>query len=224
MANNDTTQDTVQKIDPNASQTDIIDTLNENFQKLTKRIKNNNINISFLDLLRLDTVWSGTYDGTTPDIRLQNFISTVWNTLANYSGVLIQYTATSADASAFTYANATVNNGDYLVKLPGAQFVHVPGQDANYYQPSDFDYANGSITYTLVNTSVSRPSITFSSAASSGYSVATGTIGSQQTVTISGTLKSMRWYSSGEEVLWSNSYATLTNSTSLTLNYIAIYK
>ena len=94
---------TIVKIPNDASDEDAIKIINDNFSKITKRIKEQNINISFLDLLRLDTIWTGTYatDGTgsynnaAMENRRNNFISTCWNTLANYSGVYIQYTATS---------------------------------------------------------------------------------------------------------------------------------
>ncbi len=214
----------VQKIDPNVSQEDIIKTLNDNFETLTKRIKNNNITLSFLDLLRLDTVWSGTWRDTTPDSRLQNFISTVWNTLANYSGVLIQYTSTSGDISAFTYANTTVNNGDYLVKLPGAQFVHVKGQDANYYKPTSFNYNTGSIEYTLVTAAPETVTISFTTAANSGLQVQNSTCLAGASFNVPGVLKTVRWFYEGEEVLWSNSYQTNTNSSGDSLQYIAYYQ
>lgn len=214
----------VQKIDPNASQEDIIDTLNNNFQTLTERIKNNNINISFLDLLRLDTVWSKSWSGTSADSRRQDFISTVWNTLANYSGVFIQYTASGTEA-AFDFGGA-VNNGDYLVKLPGAQFIHIPGQDANYYKPTGFNYSNGSIDYTLATTTLPTVNITFSTAAASGLTVTTGTCSANSSFTVptGKTLRNVRWSYNGEEVLWSNSYNTNMNSSGDTLNYIACYQ
>ena len=222
MANNDT----VHKIDPDASQTDIIDTLNKNFRVLTERIKNNNINISFLDLLRLDTVWSKTWSDGDADQRKQDFISTVWNTLANYSGVFIQYTPSSTEA-AFDFGG-NVNNGDYLVKLPGAQFVHVKGQDANYYIPSStYDYAQGSITYTLAtNDNPPSPTVTISipTAAQSGYQVATGRVQPYGTASIPSQPQSVRWFTTiDEEVVWTGSYHTDQNVTNMTLDFIACY-
>ena len=225
MADNDV----VQKIDHNASQTDIIDTLNDNFQILTRRIKNNNITLSFLDLLRLDKVWSWTdgLSGSTDTQRLQNFISQVWNTLANYSGVYIQ--CTLAQDSPYDYAfdlhGEKVFNGDYLVKLPGSEFVHIDGQNANYYVPSStYSYGAGSITYELTSNGPSTKVISMPTAAQSGYQVITGRVSSQGTAPIPSQPQSVRWFTTtGEEVIWTGSYQTDHNVTNMTLDFIACY-
>ena len=227
MAENDNTLVPV----PSSPDDAVIKTINDNFRKLTERIKQTNINLSFLDLLKLTTTWAGSYDSSASsadsaaDQRKQEFISTVWNTLSNYSGVYIQYTGITTQSYAFNFMGYTVNNGDFLIRLPGSQCLYIEGQKPGYYIPTSFNGVDGTIAYSLNNTGASSTSVTIP-AIVSNYTVTMGT----WTTALTNTIRDVRWFTeSDEEVFWDGSYKATTPPAELrakisTLQYIFLHK
>jgi len=142
---------TVQAILKDQSDSEIITTINHNFQVLTERIKELNISLSYLDLLKISTIFQaqnpiqeGAISSTIQDTNLQNFVSTCWNTLANYAGVYIQCSNTSAIVFKWM-STYDVKNGDFIVKLPNNQSLYLPGVEPRYMVPSS--YAEPTITF-----------------------------------------------------------------------------
>lgn len=115
----------------------IIDTINYNFFTLAKRIKGLNDEFSYLDLMRIAKVFTSAE--SDPNTILNSFISTCWGSLDNYAGVYIRlYTAR---AYFKLDENTTIRSGDYVVKLPGNQFLHIAGMDPDEYVPQ-YDVQN----------------------------------------------------------------------------------
>lgn len=146
-----TNNHTVQAILSSQSDSEIITTINHNFQVLTERIKELNVSLSYLDLLKISTIFQATDPGSTPsstiqDANLQNFVSTCWNTLANYAGVYIQ--CPNTQAIVFRWMDKyNVKNGDFIVKLPNNQSLYLAGASPMYMVPESYDATNNRIIF-----------------------------------------------------------------------------
>lgn len=147
---------TVQAILSSQSDSEIITTINHNFQVLTERIKELNISLSYLDLLKISTIFQAADPGSTPsstiqNANLQNFVSTCWNMLANYAGVYIQCSNTSAIVFKWM-KQYDVKNGDFIVKLPNNQSLYLPGASPMYMVPKSYDATNNRIIFKAAST------------------------------------------------------------------------
>lgn len=124
---------------------EVLTTLNHNFQVFTERIKDLNISLSYLDVLKITTIF--TPQNTDPDQNLQNFVSQCWNTLANYAGVYIGNNGSSN--SYFTWMDQyNVKAGDFIIKLPNNQSLYLPGPQPKYMIPTAYDKSTNQITFT----------------------------------------------------------------------------
>lgn len=211
---------------PTAGGASSITIINNNFQVLTKRIKNLNLSISYLDLIHITDIYE--VNQTDPNEALAAFVRTQWTVLGNYDGICITDNREDVtDPILFTFQGHTIQDGDYLVKLPDGQCVYIQNEaTAEAYFPTAYNAATGIITWKLqtVSTASSASQMTLATIPQSGgLSYASGFCSSGTSFTPSGTLRSTRWYTDdGEEVLWSHSYCTNTNSSGLNLNYSAI--
>ena len=184
----------------------IIATINHNFQALTERIKDLNISLSYLDVLKISTIFNA--PSTNLETNLQNFISTCYNQLANYAGVYIQY-LDDTSATLFMWDKVyTVKNGDFIVKLPNSQSLYIPGISAKIMMPvGTYDIASSSIRYELANSGVATQTvanITFPTYAGSGLLVTENTYSQNATINYPSNLRDVRFYDSqsGEEILF----------------------
>lgn len=128
-----------------------IETINKNFKILTQRIKELNINISYLDLLRVTGVYSETSVNSDNATRVRNFVATCWNLLQNYNGVYVTGTNIASCDYIFQWQGADVTNGSFIVKLPGNESVVVPAEAPKVYAPTDYDIESGEIKYTYID-------------------------------------------------------------------------
>ena len=198
---------TVQAILDTQSDSEIITTINHNFQVLTERIKELNISLSYLDLLKISTIFQANNpaphsfepDPTLQDANLKNFVSTCWNTLANYAGVYIQCSNTSAIVFKWM-STYDVKNGDFIVKLPNNQSLYLPGAEPTYMVP--LSYANSTITFESAATATTATTITLnlSNIPTSGLSAATRSFVSGTTIPSSYT--DCRFYIGQEEIFF----------------------
>lgn len=120
----------------------IIENINHNFSVLMGRITNINDTITNLDLIHIQQVYSPI------DIpSIDDFMTNCWVKLPVYGGVYCNYT----DAGySFIFNDKKIKNGDYLVKMPNNEFIHVPGDTPNCYKP--ISYNNGILGFALVST------------------------------------------------------------------------
>lgn len=202
---------TVQAILKNQSDSEIITTINHNFQVLTERIKELNISLSYLDLLKISTIFqannpipSGSTDPdpTRQDANLQNFVSTCWNTLANYAGVYIQCSNTSAIVFKWM-STYDVKNGDFIVKLPNNQSLYLPGAEPTYMVPTQATISSNNfiITFESASSTSERPvTVPLSNIPTSGLSAATRSFVSGTTIPSSYT--DCRFYIGQEEIFF----------------------
>lgn len=189
--------------------TEIIRTLNHNFQVITERIKELNIGISYLDLLKINQVFIVEPDSASDqEANLQHFVSSCWNILPNYAGVYIQ--CTTNDVTLFKWMDKyDVSSGDFIIKLPNNQSLYLPGQKPKTMVPES--WSNGVITYTLATNASTSTSVSlgFTSTVSAymGYSttyVAGATIPALNSTTMA-SYTCMRYYTrKGEEVMLGN--------------------
>lgn len=217
---------------------EIIQTINNDFLILAKRIKKLNEQYSYWDMMRIAEIFSSDIN---PDdassnsgeeekrqIIYQQFISTTWARLPNYSGAYIRLTAPNAY---FTLDTNKVRNGDYVIKLPGSEFLYIPGPaGATYYPHSTDDPFNivydtrpeSSDTYTFTIPTVVGSNL----CAASSITVPPGATLSIPNTTIPVEIREARWYvpDTGEEVVWDNSFIANTNITSMTLMANYLYK
>lgn len=203
--------------------TTIIDIINRNFYVLAARIKMLNQNFSYLDMMRIADIFTSNEDGAT---LLAEFMSTAWASLDNYAGVYIRLTKPNAS---FDIGSASpVVNGDYIVKMPGNQFLHIKGESPIVYVPK-YDVATPfSITYIPSDEgSAYLDQIDIPTNVASNLRVRTqtgiaahpnGQLLDDNNTPISSTtkLRDVRWYtSSGEEIVWSGSYNAISNETNI---------
>lgn len=197
---------TVQAILDTQSDSEIITTINHNFQVLTERIKELNISLSYLDLLKISTIFQANNpvpagstdpDPTLQDANLRNFVSTCWNTLANYAGVYVQCSNTSAIVFKWM-STYDVKNGDFIVKLPNNQSLYLPGAEPRYMVPS---YSAPTITFTPASTPTAvTVTLNLSNIPTSGLSAATRSFVSGTTIPSSYT--DCRFYIGQEEIFF----------------------
>jgi len=203
MISNDRTIHAIMTYDDDSK---IIETLNHNFQVLTERIKELNISLSYLDLLKISTIFTAD-SSADPNVNLQQFVSTCWNTLSNYAGVYIQ-TNDSADTTLFTWMNQySVKNGDFIVKLPNNQSLYLPGAEPHYMIPTGYDTSTYAITFKPSTTAPTQKVIPLSNIdnvphTAYGY-YGTNLVGGS--TVIPSTAKDCRFYTSeGEEIVFTN--------------------
>lgn len=132
-----------------------IETINKNFKILTQRIKELNINISYLDLLRVTGVYSETSVNSDNATRVRNFVATCWNLLQNYNGVYVTGTNIASCDYIFQWQGSDVTNGSFIVKLPGNESVVLPAEAPKVYAPTDYDIESGEIKYTYIDSPLS---------------------------------------------------------------------
>ena len=150
------TTDPIVKIEGTDPQ--VIAKINQNFRVLTERMKELNLNLSYLDILHIDTIY--TVHENDQEAALRQFIASCWNLLANYSGAYI----TSEDGLSgvlFKWQDKyEILSGDYIIRLPGNEAIVVPGAGVRYYYPSEYNASLGKITYTLTDAGATTYTIT----------------------------------------------------------------
>lgn len=192
---------TVQPI--NKDETDpskIITTLNHNFQVLTERIKELNISLSYLDILKIATIFNATASDQAGN--LQRFVSSCWNTLANYAGVYIQCVADKSNP-VFVWRGQDIKHGGFIVKLPNNQSLYLPGADPTYLVPDSYNAETSEITY-VPATSATEKTITFNFASAASTTLISGFTNVTAGAEIPSTYKDCRFYMGNEEVFFSN--------------------
>lgn len=131
----------------------IIEKINHNFRVLTERMKDLNVNISYLDILHITDIYTvndDTEGGTIKhdsETTERDFVVRYWNLLPNYAGV---YITSFLAGELFQWQKQSVTSGSYIIKLPGNESIIVPGQLQQYYCPNHYDRDSGLLTYTLV--------------------------------------------------------------------------
>lgn len=153
------------------SASEIIETINHNFSVLTQRIKELNISLSYLDVLRISTIFqvtevdtSETPHTTDTEANLRNFVATCWNTLANYSGVYIQCPKDTSLTLFKWMDKDDVHNGDFIIKLPNNQSLYLEGAKPLCMVPTSFTTSTNAgssyqITFTPQSTATTVTSI-----------------------------------------------------------------
>ena len=149
--------DPIIKINGDDDASDIIKTINNNFRTLTQRIKDLNINLSYLDILHITEVYSVPYN-EDEDTALRNFVVGCWNLLANYAGAFI---TSSKTGRLFKWQDTeSIYTGAMIIKLPGNQSIVIPGNEPQYYYPKEYNSNTGEIEYELTSTDNASSSIT----------------------------------------------------------------
>ena len=208
-----------------------IEDINHNFRVLTERIKDLNLTISYMDLLRLQEVYEVNL-AQEESVRLQNFVSNCWGKLPNYSGVAFSTTGTG-NLPLFTFLGYKVSTRDFLVKLPDDQCLYIQGVESKVYKPTGYDSDTSELQYTLTDINPGDTSITVNiNPLITNPATAVGVrkyrtysnVAPGGRVNIPGTLIESHWYTNtGEEVIWSGSYKTTTNASNMTLDTTIIY-
>lgn len=233
-------------------QSQIITTLNHNFQVLTERIKELNISLSYLDILKIATIFNATmpalvaepapldppekaesesqeeyearvdahnqavanYEAYLAQIpsaqnsNLQRFVSSCWNTLANYAGVYIQCTADKSNPL-FMWMGQEVKHGGFIVKLPNNQSLYLPGADPTYLVPDSYDTDTNTITYVTASAATSA-SITLNFASAASTTLVAGTSSLAASTTVPSTYCDCRFYINNEEIFFADYYPGAT--------------
>lgn len=201
----------------------VIDDINRNFKIITQRIKDLNLSISYMDLLRIQEVYNVV--GDTDEERMRRFVANCWNTLPNYSAAAFTGTNLTGKTYLFTFLDNKVTENDYLVKLPDNQCLFIRGFESYVYKPR-WDGTNNQITYDRehIDTTGDAPqnvstTITINYASGNTH-VTTGSLPQ------GAALKEARWFIKNEEVLWSGSHITTTLPSSMptaNVTHIFIY-
>ena len=191
----------------------VIDDINHNFRVVTERIKNLNLSISYMDLLRLETIFDfGTNTTESNDDRVRRFVANCWNTLPNYTAVAFTGSALSDDYLVHFLGN-DITSRDFLVKLPDSQSLFIKGIEAITYTPTSYDVASSQILYTATLSPSAGTTASFVAAMPVGNStVLNWTAG---TVAPTNNLISSRWFLNNEEILWAGSQCTTTPAASV---------
>lgn len=210
----------------------IITTINHNFQIITERIKTLNVSISYLDALKISTIFealvpSGTSTNiaATQDENLRKFVANCWNTLANYAGVYIQSSGATS-LVLFKWMNEfEVRNGDFIIKLPNNQSLYLAGAQPKYMVPS-YDAASSTITYTPAKEDPEQDisiKLNLSNIPASGLTLQTTTCAANVPIPA---CRDCRFYIEDEEILFptyvpGESFTIPTGSPTCTLYYLA---
>lgn len=136
------------KINENDSQSTILTTINHNFRVLTSRMKELNFSLSYLDVLRISKIHNVNETPGT-DAAARGFVSRTWNLLGNYEGAYINGTK---DVTLFTWQDDSIKTGDFIIKLPGNNSIHIKAASPRYYYPAAYDELTGTITYNYATT------------------------------------------------------------------------
>lgn len=199
MADNNNTVSEVTSSNP-------IEQINHNFKVITQRIKNLNLNISYMDLLCVQEVYTVTSGAEEP----KTFVANCWNTLPNYSSVVIS-------GGSFTFLGNNVASGGFLVKLPDNQCLYVQGvSNTGAFVPTAT--IPGSITYSYSTSASSTAPVTID------YATATGSASITTGALPSGIIpQDARWFAGNEEVFWDGSHTATESYSSIVDSHIFIY-
>lgn len=222
----------LQPVDPTGSQELIIETINRNFLSLAQRIKSLNEQYSYWDMMRIAEIFTSDINPEeypTPEnpdqdagrqAIYQAFISTTWARLANYSGAYIRLTAPNAS---FILDTHEVRNGDYVIKLPGSEFLYIEGPKADIYYPHIDDVDPFHIIYNTSDEDVAT-SFTVPTVVAANLFATTTVVAPQATLPVATEhLRDVRWYYNGEEVVWGGSFSANQNITNMTLTATYLY-
>lgn len=188
---------TVQPILQGDNDAKIIETLNHNFQVLTERIKEANLELSYLDVLKISSIYTTDEDDSSDwNDNLQQFVATCWNVLANYHGVYIQHPEKGRPL--FEWHGQAVRNGDVIIKLPNNQWLYLPGATPKYYIPQT--YQNQTITYKLADDPESEPvSVTLPDFPTGALAYEAVSVASEASFTYPSDYRSIRFYDEDNE-------------------------
>lgn len=209
----------------------VIDDINHNFKVVTQRIKDLNLSISYMDLLRIQEVYNVHNTGETDEERMRRFVANCWNTLPNYSAAAFTGEPLTEESYLFTFLGNKITENDYLVKLPDNQCLFIRGFESYVYKP-EWDSINNRIVYTRerideVGSDDENPApetvqipIEIDHAVGN-TNVTTGDLPDGVAV-----IKDARWFINNEEVLWSGSHTATTPPPTMptaNLTHIFIY-
>lgn len=218
----------IQKVQ--GSETDILSIINENFKVLTQRIKDMNLQISYLDLLKVNNIYTvNGGEDDTDDQRVRLFISQCWNLLANYNGVYVNGGPSiniGTESGLFTWKGSIVQNGAFIVKLPGNESLVIPPAKATAYRPYTYNGATGTIEYEMVSASSASPAsipTPVINPVNHGSIIATYTVASHESFSAAGSIQAIYWYTTDtkEQVIMPAPLST-ENLTDRTLQAIVL--